>query len=254
MSRQARGSSWARAALAVGATALTLLMPATAHADSGQISINEGQGWSSAPSSPLLTVGEIVPGWHMSKTVLVRNDSGANASLALRSTDIVEFENGCSPDEAAVDSTCGPNQGELGHALRFSVFAHAGSSPASDATPIWTGTLYDLAAQPLLLTNAFAAGATWTVDVAAELPLRSGNETQTDQVGFNVNFDIEGTGVSGTAQVKGIKFSRHKGLAATLTGVLPFTGSSSLQLSAAALCLIIGGLLLSRWSRARRRT
>ena len=266
--------------IAAAATAATLSVgPATAaHADAWTISVNTGGGWVHDSTTPLFTVDKLAPGFGRTATLEVRNDSPDAAALSLSATDIVEYENGCMHSEAFVDASCGPLQGELGHELQFGVYLDPENDGTYEATPTWTGTLYDLASPAELLASLPGGGiAGMRVDMT--LPSSSGNETQTDDVDFAFRLTLAGAGNPdspgsdtgsgssagsgpdttpqgpGSVEVKGIKVTRHGhgGVLHDITSQLPFTGSPTQRLVAGSLWLLIAGTALCLLAATRRR-
>lgn len=235
------GGALALAAPAVGASAL----PAAADTAAGHISIDIGDGWTSDPSHPMFDSSQIVPGWSTTTALGVRNDSSTTSDVVLRSTAIVDDENGCDHAESFVDTTCsGDNAGELGHELVLTL-----ADPSSSAPPIWTGNLYDL--EHGLTLSRLTPNAQASYTLTASLPSTSGNETQTDRVGFDLVVGLDGT--TGAVEVEGTKITRSPdgGPVQRLLNDLPFTGSPIMRLTAAGLSLLLLGLLL--WAAAAQR-
>jgi hypothetical protein len=273
-----------RAMKLAATTAVTVLtalaMPTPAHADSWTISVNAGNGWVHDSATPLFNVDRLPPGYGQTATLMVRNDSQDAAALSLSATDLVEFENGCMHAEAVIDTTCGATQGEIGKELIFSVFADPENDGTYEATPRWTGTLYDLAT-PATLASSLPGGGIVGLRVDMTLPFSSGNETQTDSVDFAFRFTLAGAGGPvtpgtsgnlgspstgpgagtttpqgpGSVEVKGIKATRHphSGVLHDITSQLPFTGAPLERLVAGGLWLVIVGTALSMLARVRRR-
>lgn len=251
-----------------GATAAVIVaLPSAAHAASDPISINLGSGWVHDSSAPLFNDTRIAPGWTGTKTLEVRNNTNASMTLGISSADIVDSENGCMHSEALVDTTCGngPDQGELGHEMVFSVYLDPTDTGTYTGPPAWTGTLYDIQAAAVLSSSVPANGV-WGVRVTAELPYSSGNETQTDSVGYSLRLDGDGTGAGLTTSVLGETFTKAGGDPAGSSGIhvasvlgetfgagsLPFTGSYADVLLPVGITLVLGGGLL-RLSAIRRR-
>lgn len=233
----------------------TVVLPITAFGqsawagDGGSISVNDGHGWQQDTTAPLFSLGQIIPGWQQVRTFEVRNDGTSPTEVALESTDVTERENGCIHGEAQVDQTCGSGQGELGHALQFSV------SVGSATTPSWTGTLYDLET-PVVLSPALPTSGTETVHISADLPFTTGDEVETDTVGFDFRIDAE----QDPTQVLGETV--HRGNSGTVVmsgaepqspGQLAMTGIDLLAEIAAGLCLLSAGFALVVFGRSRRR-
>ena len=277
------------AAVAILGAVATVATPVTAHADSWTISINTGSGWVHDVTTPLFTVGRLAPGDGQMATLMVRNDSPDAAALALSATDLMEFENGCMHSEAVIDTTCGATQGEIGKELIFSVFADPENDGTYEATPRWSGTLYDLAT-PIALASSLPGGGVVGLRVDLTLPRSSGNETQTDSVDFAFRFALAGAGGPvtpgtsgnlggpstgpgagtttpqgpgpveasdgpGSVKVKGIKHTRHPhhSVLHEIATQLPFTGTPAERLVAGGLWLLIAGTALSLLARVRRR-
>src|SRR5581483_1840893 len=242
-----------RLLLPVALSALTVVaIPATAHADTNRIAINTGHGWTHDANAPVLDTSRIAPGWSAAYPMQVRNDTGAAATLSISSANLVDLENGCNHAEAAVDSTCGPDEGELGHELSFSVFVDPQDNGDFESQPRWTGTLYDITS-PAVLATGMPSGAVWGLRITAELPMSSGNETQTDSVDFDLRLGMQSDGVTDTVDVLGTKVTRHpgQGLLGMTTG-LPFTGSGIQELTAVALWLLVAGGMALFLARVRR--
>lgn len=255
----------------IGAAAFVIVAsPLSAHATADPISINLGSGWVHDSAAPLLSNARISPGWSTDKTLEVRNNTDASATIGISSADIVDLENGCMHSEAPIDSTCGtgPDQGELGHEMIFSVYVDPTDSGAYPSTPTWTGTLYDIQAQPAVLSSSMPANSTWGLKIAAALPHSSGNETQTDSVGYTLRLDADGAGSAHfTTTVLGETFTKtgdpnggsglhvSSVLAETFSrSTLPFTGLDiGTILPIGVGILVVGDLLLLIGSLRRRR-
>lgn len=241
-----------RIAVLVGA-GVAAIAPATAAHASGppHISLNDGSGWTRDATEPLFDLSDIAPGWSSTATVSVRNDGGAAAALILKSSNIVDNENGCDHPESIVDSTCsGDDAGELGHEMTFAVFPQ----DSSVTTPIWQGTLYDLE-QGVMLADTVEPNAIDTYRIEAQLPYSSGNETQTDTVGFGLRWTLSAAGSSSTVAVKGAKFIRtpRGNVVQRVLHSLPFTGSDIGRLLGGSLGLVCAGAALTMLARTSRR-
>jgi hypothetical protein len=235
-----------RAALALSG-ALALAIPATSAgaapstAEAGQISVNTGSGWSHDPTTPLFDVTRIAPGWTQTVTLAVRNDGGAGASLTIRTADVVDDENGCNHPESFVDTSCnGDDAGELGGEITLAVYTDADDDGSYDATPAWTGSIRALE-QPGTL-GELAAGAARSYKIQAALPSSSGNETQTDRVGFDMIVALDGADVL----VEGTKTTRSSGgIVHRVIDALPLTGTPAERIVAAGLWLLVIGAALT---------
>jgi hypothetical protein len=230
-----------------------------ASASSQQIEINAGHGWEHDLSSPLFSIGSIIPGWQQSRSFQVRNDGDSASTIDLSSSGIVERENGCVHGEAVVDTTCGPDQGELGRKLVFHVYTDPSDTSTFGTDPIWTGTLYGLE-HPLTLDANLPAHASFGVEIVADLPFATGDEVETDQVGFNLRLGLAQNGSPGTG-VLGKKIHRGGSTGINLPGSsvnglssdLPFTGIYGAAIGAAGACLLMAGALLVVLGRRRRK-
>jgi hypothetical protein len=247
--------------LALATTVAVALPGAIANADTSDISINTGSGWVHDSTTPLFDVSRLAPGLGQTATLLVRNDTTSAGALALSATDITEYENGCMHSEAVVDTTCGPLEGELGHELLFSVYLDPENDGTFEPTPRWSGTLYDLATPPSLVTG-LPGGRVAGLRVDMTLPSSSGNETQTDNVDFAFRLTLAGAGLpastgtsAGSVDVKGIKVTRdpQTGVLHDITSQLPFTGTPADRLVAAALWMLVAGAALTLLGATRRR-
>jgi hypothetical protein len=226
--------------------------PATAYAGDGQLSVDVGSGWAHDLSSPLFDIANIAPGWTQATTFRVRNGSDSAAALTLGASGIFELENGCMHSEAAVDPTCGADQGELGQELQLSVYTDADDTGVFAGTPSWTGTVHDLS-QAAVVDRSLLPGGVEGIRLVASLPPSSGNETQSDRLDFRLRLTLDGVGSVSVLGTKTVRSSTRGGLG----GVLPFTGTPSGQLMlGAAWLLLVGGALLAagRLGRTRRRT
>jgi hypothetical protein len=238
--------------------AFAVMLPATTAgaapmADAaGQLSINTGSGWTHDPSTPLFDFSRIAPGWTGTATIAVRNDGAQAAALGLSATNIVEDENGCNHPESFADTTCtGPDAGELGKEVVLTVYADPEDDGSFQATPTWSGTIEDLR-QATNLAAQLPPNAITSYKIDAQLPMSSGNETQTDQVAFDLSLDLDGASVS----VQGTKVVRPPaaGPLARALDQLPLTGTPAERLAAAAVALLIlGTALLLAGTRRRRR-
>jgi hypothetical protein len=183
-------------AAAIG-LAMILLSPARASA-AGGIEIDLGAGFTTSPVGSLLSGGNLAPGGSgISGIMGVRNPSNAAAELSLQLTNVTDYENGCSPDEAAVDTTgCGDpgaGEGDLLNALVFTV--EEGDAAAGPFTQTWTGGAAALAGA--IATDvgvSIPATSDRWVRVTASLPGGVGDETQGDTMNFGVRVGLDGQG------------------------------------------------------------
>lgn len=230
-------------------TAGTLLGAQTAAwADGSPAIINLGSGWVQSANDPLFDVRHITPGWDESRTLEIRNDGSRAAELALRVANLAEDENGCNPPEALVDSTCGAAAGELGHRMLLTVYADPEDDGTFEPSPRWAGSLYDLTDRAIL-ASSMPAGSTWGLRIEAGLPVTVTNQTQTDQVRFDMQFLVDGEG----PVVEGTKVTRPpRGVLGSVVDRLPFTGTEAGRLVTGAGWLAVAGVLLVQLGRRRR--
>ena len=206
-----------------------------ASADNNQIKIEipgDGQGWAHDPGRPLLTVSRMMPGSVASTTFGVLNDSPYKTKLSISSADVRDNDNGCNAPEAQVDTTCGAGQGELGRQLVFSLYLDKTKTRSFVATPVWSGSVRDLA-HPVTIAAEMPAHAAWNVKLEVDFPRSSGNETQGDVLDFTLRIGTTGLPV----QVLGEKIKRG--------GALPFTGAELALLAiAGAIAAALGATIL----------
>jgi hypothetical protein len=235
--------------------ALALALPAASAgaapttSDTGQVSINTGSGWTHHPTKPLFDFTRIVPGWSGTAILGVRNDSDTSALLALKVTDVVDKENGCNHSESLVDTTCTGDAGELGGEIVLTVYGDADNDGSYDPAPAWTGSIRDLDHASAL--GDLTAGASRNLEIVAGLPVNAGNETQSDQVSFDLLVSLNGAGVA----VEGTKTTRAPGggLLGRAIDQLPFTGTPAERLVAFALSLLLMGAALTLGAQHWRR-
>lgn len=274
---------WTHYLAAAGTSIVAVTFPAMALADTPGLSINTGSGWTQTSTSPLFNISQILPGWTDSRTFLLRNDSSTSGPLYVNAADIVEDENGCVPSEALVDTTCAPADGELGHALRFSIYVDPENDGTFESTPRWMGSVYDILS-PTLLVSDLPAGKTWGIRIDGSLPLSTSNVTQSDEMGFDFALTTTGIGTPGTpgtpgttgqtsgsvpttgpgsvsapqgpgsVVVEGIKHTRHQDHSVLRDiAELPFTGDDTQRMAASAFWLLIAGMTLTVVAKTRRR-
>jgi hypothetical protein len=237
-----------RRALGAVLTSLALVAIATASpasADSGRVlvDLHDGYGWVHDSTTPLLSFSRLAPGSVRSASFAVRNASADSAELSLASLAVSDDDNGCNHPESLVDSTCGSGEGDLGHELQLRVYVDRTHSSTFAATPTWTGSVYDLNAARTLDATMPSDGQV-DIKVEAELPLSSGNETQTDQLGFDLKVMLASATGEDSTEVKGVKRVRGG-------GGLPFTGSSVLAALEVGVGLVLLGVLVLTSIRRR---
>jgi hypothetical protein len=188
---------------------------------SGQVLIDvpgDGHGWVHDSSHPLFHYDKFAPGASTSTTLALKNDSHSAAKLSVKAIQVHDDDNGCLRQETlAGDTTCGPGGGELGHVMRFSVYCLGGNG----SPPLWSGTILDLE-KGVTAPADLPAGASIKVRVTAELPHDAGNDTMTDQLGFDLQFTLTSDHYHHSATVVGERVHRNsEGLPFAELAVIP---------------------------------
>lgn len=215
---------------------------------------------------PLVDLTRLAPGSTRQSTFSAANTSGDDAALTLRVVDLREDDNGCNhPETAYGDVTCGDAGGELGRDLTVSVVPLApGGLPSGQS--VFAGSVRDLGAWTVV-AQRLAAGTERSFRLDWELPFGSPNDTQSDTMGFDVEFGLEQTvGRADDVAVQGLAVSDPdppaavaqlgpNGPRATVLGAeLPATGIDvSKIIGLASMALVFGGLLLAAARPTRRR-
>jgi hypothetical protein len=158
----------------------------------------------------LAALDEVSPGETRSGGITVTNGGTAPVVLQVRAVDIVEWEDGCGTDEAVVDTSCiaGNGAGELGSGAVFSIWR----TPVATAMPLYEGSIYELDAVRLGV-DPLAAGETLTFRFDYGLPSRVGNDTQGDQLAFDLEVVAQQS-----AEVGGVVVERLPGARLAVTG------------------------------------
>jgi hypothetical protein len=260
-----------RRACAVLVTAMAVVAAAAgpSHAAGGSELLvdlaGDGEGFVHTTDEPWLDVDDLAPGSVRTRDLVVWNRTDRPADLRLLVTDLVDDENGCIRPELRVPGEeCDVDGGELSSWLTLDLVA-------PDVGASGQRTLADLAADPAGLTPM-------TVGAGEQLPLtlrlgfleESGNDTMTDQVGFDLRLDaamaaappevlgeeerLGGSTLAGPRiAAAGIGFGDSGGLGRAVA--LPLTGAT-LPLWVVLLDLLVlvaGGALVVLGRRARRR-
>ena len=268
MSSVARLHARRRFSTSVSLVAMALVVPAltvdAAVAGSYQVLIDLGDGWVHESARPLLDVQRMVPGTSVSSVIGVKNDSSYVSELSVRSIDIVDDDNGCNEPESLLDSTCGPGEGELGHQMIFKIYVDAAHDGKFPPVPTWSGTVYDLSTVRQL-AKGIRPRAEWNLKLEVEFPASSGNETQSDQLGFGLQLILSSDAGTSSTEVLGSTVGREEVPTASMStdvladkdgpstrpgifGHLPFTGAplAGFVVSATALLLLGTAALISR--------
>jgi hypothetical protein len=213
-----RGTFAVAAAAAFTLIGVAAPAPATADTHRVLVDLHDGSGWVHDSTTPLLDFTRLAPGSLRAATLSVRNDAADTAALALKTMAIRDDDNGCNHPEMQVDDTCGEHGGELGKELQLRVFVDPTHTATFGSSPSWVGTVYDLADRAAALADMPPNGE-WDLKLEAELPRTSGNETQTDQLGFDLMVNLASAAGEDSTEVKGVKHVRGG------SAGLPFTGS-----------------------------
>jgi hypothetical protein len=211
---------------------------AVAHADDaagGEVHIVVDGG------GPLTDFDHVAPGETRSGRLTVTNAGDLPVVMQVRAVAIVEREDGCGRDEAAVDDSCasGDGAGELGEASSFSIWDPDGAS----AAPVFEGTIYEL--QDVALGAPLGPGASRSYRFDYGLPGRVGDDTQGDRLGFALELSAQERGTS----VAGVTVQRIPG------STLAATGRDVGRLVGVALLTTLSGVglvLLARRARHER--
>lgn len=217
-----------------------LLWPAPAAQAEGPPSPGDGIAVTVDGGGPLAALEDVAPGETRSGSVTVTNGTTAPAVLQVRAVDIVEWEDGCSSDEAIVDASCstGNGAGELGDGAVFSIW----DTDVSPSVSLYEGSIYELDAVRLGL-DPVAAGETRTFRFDYGLPVHIGNDAQGDQLAF----DLEVVAQQQGATVGGVVVERLPGAR------LPATGRDIGRLLAVASVALLSGAGLAILVRSQRR-
>jgi hypothetical protein len=209
--------------------------------------VGSGDGFTNAPSVPLLLTAGFVPGGAASGTMGVRSDSTTATDLYVRLIDVANDDNGCSVAESTVDHSCGRQEGDLGTELIFRITMS--TSEHGRYVPLWSGRAAQLE-HGIPVAHAVAAGHAQWVRLAASLPFASDNRTQTDTFGFGVRVTAQDS-----SGAEGISIGRHGTSPSGGPGPLDlaFTGAQLGFLTAAGILLVSGGVVLAFAARLRRR-
>ncbi|HEY9563973.1 MAG TPA: hypothetical protein VIR30_09410 [Nocardioides sp.] len=135
---------------------------------------------------PVFDFEDLYPGASTTSTVRVTNLRGEPGSLTLSAVDIVD-ESKCSPVETKSAAHCGSGIGALGAQVVLTIERLL---PGGGATPVWTGDIYSLTG--IDIASVLPGGAVWEYRFTAHLPSASGNETQADELGFKLRFNLAG--------------------------------------------------------------
>ncbi|RCW45262.1 hypothetical protein DFQ14_103229 [Halopolyspora algeriensis] len=186
-----------------------------------------------------LELTELVPGTTERITALVTNDSDEEVRIGVGATDLTEEENGCTPPERTVDTTCTGEDGELGAALRLSAEPESG---AAHSMPIRAALDRDVSLPPVAPGESMRVGVTLTV------PAEVDNRIQSDQALFDLVWHA--TSAVGSADASVPVVSESGG--SSDSSFLAITGSPVRTLLLGGLLAVGAGALALWFGRTRR--
>jgi LPXTG-motif cell wall-anchored protein len=230
-------------------SAAMVLMPAVAQADNGQLLVDvlgDSVGFTDDPG-PVLFADNLMPGDSSAGTLLVRNASTEDVTLAITASDVQDVENSCEHSEAdTTGERCDEDGGELSSRLRLMI--RHGSEQS------WSGSLAELE-RGLDIIGGVAANGTLRLELKVELPYSAGNDTMSDSTSFALRLVATGQSSPDTV-VAGVHFGppESSGLLQGPQLPLPVTGATVnlwLLLLAGMTLIVTGGALLMG---SRRRT
>jgi hypothetical protein len=180
--------------------------------------LDTGSGFRNGPHPPLFDVEDMAPGQVETRVVRAKNFSLLSGKLSLRVLKLKGSDFSCTEPEAAVDPTCGTGAGELEADLNLKVFRDKGDDGVFEATPVFDGRLSQLTGGKAI-AEPLPAGKVYRYRFVAELPLGSTNVTQTDRVGFDLEFHLKGlelvagtiVSVPGSALLGGLRIGEPSG-------------------------------------------
>ena len=237
---------------------LGLVWPGNAGADSaGKVLVSvDGAAFTAHPSGALLDTAGLSPGQSTSAILGVRSGFGVGVKLSLALIHVHNDDNGCTPAEETVDTTCGAGQGDLAGRLVMTIARATHKTGPYHA--LWSGTAADLEHAVTIDGAVPAKGERW-LTVTATLPGTVGNVVQSDTLTFGVRAVLSGNGASGGAAIDGT----HSGIDSIHTGgdqpnshgvdALAVTGFSAVLFVIGAVALLVAGCLLTAAGRAQRR-
>jgi hypothetical protein len=148
--------------------------------------------------TPLVVEG-IMPGDEYAKRFRIDGPEGLAFTLSLRTTNIVDHENACSPSEQLVDPSCGSaDDGELSASTMLAVLATivpqgaVCDSPAAPPTRLVGRTLEELDVEVPAQNLVVGSHQDACVEVRLALPIGSGDETQGDSTTYDLVWRAEG--------------------------------------------------------------
>lgn len=189
---------------------------------------------------------EMYPGSTSVSTVRVTNNSDGPATIAVRVTDVISHDNGCTAPESRVDTTCGDGEGELGAQVVLTVEEDS-REPVPIAERVPLGSLID----DLVLATDLGPHQARRYRFTLELPVDSGNETQSDSVEFSMDFISTPSLVAQSALPPGPGAIATIGARLSTPGTLPQTGSNRGSLILATM-FVLAGTPLVAITRQRR--
>lgn len=188
---------------------------------------------------------EMYPGSSTESLVTLTNTGDGSAVVSMRVVDAVSDDNGCTPPESRVDTTCGDGEGELAADVVLTIEHDSdGAVPIVERAPLAT-------LQEFVRVADLGASQTQRFRFTLELPASSGNETQSDSLVFSVAFVTEATQLAQSVVPPGPTGVTSVG-ARLSTGTLPQTGLTARPVLVLAAASVVVGLPLVRFARSRK--
>lgn len=240
--------------VAVVCLAFGFLLPGVAGAEhAGNVLLSvDNAAFTPTPTGPLFDTSELVPGRSLGASLGVRSGFGVGTKLTLSLIDVHDDDNGCTPQESIVDTTCGKGQGELGATVVITIdFAPKQAGPYRT---VWTGSPDQLVQSVAVDPAMPAKGERW-LRITAAVPPDTGNAIQTDSIDFGVRAVLSGNGANGHSDIAG-EHTASGGAHHTNSdgvGALAVTGVSVVLFVVGALSLVVAGTAMTFAGISRRR-
>lgn len=199
-----------------------------------------------AKPPPVFSVPSILPGTSLAREVSALNASGDTGSLSLR-TQSVQERGG--PVDGAGSYGC-DTPGGFADQLAVQVWGSVGSSRQE----LYSGSVCDLEARPVLLESTLKAGSKADYTLTAQLPRSVGDDFMGASATWTFVWQLTATAGS---VIGSVHLAAHSSAGqatakqAHAGGVLAFTGSQPAALLAAGLAAVLVGVLLAlavRWA------
>lgn len=168
---------------------------------------------------PVFDFSQIYPGATLTSSVRVSNIGDDAGLLTLDAEDVVD-ESRCSAAETREGLACGSGRGYLGEQVEFSIERVAAGG---EEEQVWRGRIDELD-DVAMAPTPLEAGASAEYRLRAHLPVTSGNETQSDLLGFDLRFQLASQTAGEFATVLGSSVPRGDEVR-VLGMTLPRTGA-----------------------------